>query len=236
MNWLDVAGPPGSGKSTICYEFWADKEITSDGELPPIEWHDFLNETTRLLGMMAPHQKVFVPELGRCLDFFIPAVRMNLRSWKKMAAVARMPADERGPFMQTGFVQRGLGFGWRLHALGGNLNEIRHYFRLMPVSLGVVFLRASRDTIEARNRERLNNPETAHEDRTYQVKYMAPAIEVAKDELSKRSGFGIYDINVDCEIETSRLELKTIAKTARVHPHKKPLSGETVYSPPSWWQ
>src|SRR5690606_13567141 len=48
MRWLDCAGPPGSGKSTLCDYFWDPHSIPIEDRLPPASWHDFLNEVSRL--------------------------------------------------------------------------------------------------------------------------------------------------------------------------------------------
>ena len=43
MQWVDVCGFPGSGKSTICDPIWGPHDIDIEDLLPPEEWHDFLN-------------------------------------------------------------------------------------------------------------------------------------------------------------------------------------------------
>lgn len=196
MNWLDVAGPPGSGKSTICYSLWGDREVTTDNLPLPVEWHEFIDEIGRLLDFIASKPPAFIPELGGHLNLFTPAVRMCTRSLHKMAAVYRMPETDRGPFIQAGFIQRGLGFGWRMVALGEDVDRIRPFFRLMPVSLGAVFLEVSVETAIARNKARRLVPETAHEDRSYQVPRYQEPIRVAKDELRKR---GVPTMMLDVE-------------------------------------
>lgn len=211
MKWLDVAGPPGSGKSTICYPLWGDKEIIGDDSPWPREWLPFLEEIRSLLRLLRERGGPYIPELGRMLDLYIPAERMCLRTMAKMAAVSRMPETDRGPFIQAGFIQRGLGFGWRMVALGENVDRIRPFFRLMPVSLGAVFLEVSVETAIARNKARRLVPETAHEDRSYQVPRYQEPIRVAKDELRKR---GVPILELDVETLTpdqSRERLKEFA-------------------------
>ena len=211
MNWLDVAGPPGSGKSTICYPLWGDKEVVSDGFPPPAEWLDFIDEIGRLLRIVW-ERTLFVPELGRSIDLHLPAARMNARSLHKMAAVSRMPDTERGPFIQAGFIQRGLGFGWRMVALGEDVNEIRPFFRLMPVSLGAVFLNISEEACIARNKARRLVPETAHEDRSYQVPRYQEPLRVAREVLQER-GVPILELDVEHQSpDESRRQLQTFAK------------------------
>src|SRR5688572_8654067 len=102
MRWVDVAGPPGCGKSTLCYPIWGDKSVTWDGKLPPTYWKPFLDELTHLMHCIKDH-----PSLEAVL-------RMNDRSAKKMSTVERMPNEMRhgrgeryhSCFIQTGLVQR----------------------------------------------------------------------------------------------------------------------------------
>jgi hypothetical protein len=114
-------------------------------------------------------------------------------------------------FIQTGLMQRILGFGWRLHDLGRDVNLIRRAVHLMPVSVGVVFLEADLETLKARNAARRLNPATAHEDRSFQVPHMLPAIEIAKEALSDR---GIPWVSIDVQhqsIEAARAQLLEFA-------------------------
>ena len=109
-----------------------------EDRLPPAAWLDWLNECTRLFHLIKPHPT------------FSAALRMVNRSVRKMATVARMHGDK--PYIQTGLVQRGLGFGWRLNDMGKDLNEIGHYFECMPVSIGVAFTKCPQDIVAARSR------------------------------------------------------------------------------------
>lgn len=95
------------------------------------------------------------------------------RSFAKMAAVARM--DGEGPYIQTGFAQRGLGIGWRLQTP----DEVAEYYELMPVSLGVVLLQADVETVQRRNVER-------GKDRSFMVPLMQRPLEVAEVVLRRR--------------------------------------------------
>jgi hypothetical protein len=120
MMWLDVFGPPGVGKSTVCDHFWHPHAIPwQTVQTFPEEWGDFLTECTLLLKKVEGHFSY-----QNCLG-------MVNRSLRKMAAVDAKNDDR--TYIQTGFAQRGLGFGWRLD----NPEEIRRYYELMPTSLGV---------------------------------------------------------------------------------------------------
>lgn len=187
--------------------------------MPPLAWHDFLNEVSRLFYLIQPHWS------------YQAALRMNNRSVRKMATVARMDGD--GPFIQVGLIQRGLGFGWRLNDLGYDLDELRHYFRVMPVSIGAAFLTCDPDVVMRRNRKRLLNPETRHENRSFQVPLMMPAIAIAKEELGKRTQ--VVEIDVEKQspdhardqlIAFSRREDDALIE---YDPH------ETILSQPPWW-
>jgi hypothetical protein len=268
MNWLDVAGPPGSGKSTLCDAIWGPHDLPIENRLPPAAWHDFLNEITRLFHLIKPHPT------------FPAALRMVNRSVRKIATVARMPggsggidlrvddpldtgarynlgagaACPRGPYIQTGLAQRGLGFGWRLNDMGRDLNELRHYFRLMPVSLGVAITRCPPEVVEQRNHARKLVPATAHEDRAHMVRLMQPAIEIAIEVLRER---GVYLIEVDTSgsVDEARARLVEFAGArsfivgrswavdstpADAETHNPPALGHSpeveVLSPPPWWQ
>lgn len=238
MHWADVCGSPGVGKSTICDALWPSDAIAPIDIHPPLEWHDFNNEVTRLLGLVRDHPS------------FVAAVRMNRRSMRKMAVVAEM---EGGPYIQTGFCQRGLGFGWRLVDMGKPVEELYHFFRLMPASLGVVFLEADEAILTERNKARETVKETAHENRAFMAPLMKPAIEFAKEVLSER-GVPVKRIETTGDINKARAELVAFANErveALSHAHVKTLrpsyleprnpsqtrSGREIpaLSPPSWW-
>lgn len=223
MNFLDVAGPPGCGKSTLCYPIWGDKSVGWDGELPPAHWAPFLDEVTKLMRFVSDHPS------------FTAVVRMNLRSVKKMATVARMQRDD--VFIQTGLVQRVLGFGWRLVDMDRDVNLIRPALRLMPVSVGVAFLGADLETILQRNREREKVAETAHENRSFQVPLMLPAIEVAKEELRER-GVPIVEIDTAQRVDVARWQLTDFAAREPFDTSSDGSGGEmeVLQKPPVWWQ
>ena len=227
MQWLDVCGAPGSGKSTLCDPLWGPHELPIERRLPPAMWHDFLNEITRLLCIVRPHPT------------FQAALRMNNRSIRKMATVARAKTvwheGYKRPYVQTGLVQRGLGFGWRLHDMGIDLQELTHYFRLMPVSIGVAVTRCPQEEIERRNHARKLVKETAHEDRAHMVTLMLPAIEVALGVLDAR-GVPILEVSTDQPIEQARQEVVSFVMQ---EPFDSEASGHScegeVLSAPPWW-
>lgn len=235
MNFVDVAGPPGAGKSTLCNPICHEHSITWDGKLPPAYWRPFLDEMTALFGLIRGHWS------------FVPAVRMNNRSARKMATVERMlPTDAPVTFgydspaevyVQTGLVQRGLGFGWRLNQAGADVNLIRPFFWRMPVSVGVVFLEADDESVIARNKARKEVAATAHEDRSFMVPLMREPIRIAKEVLGER-GIPVLELDVQHQpIETARERLLAFADQGMCHAASL-RSGcqNTVLSPPAWWQ
>lgn len=234
MHWVDVAGPPGCGKSTLCYPIWGDKSVGWDGLPPPASWKPFLDEMTKLMGFVRDHPS------------FEAVLRMNDRSAKKMATVSRMPdgfmrPGDRptfySPFIQTGLVQRILGFGWRLVHLQRDVNLIRDALMLMPVSVGVAFLEADLDTIFERNAAREKDPRTAHENRSFQVPLMLPAIKVAKEALRGR-GVPVIEIDTTQDIDTARRILVEFANQKPFDPAQGGPGGEVaaVSAPPVWWR
>ena len=217
-----MAGAPGCGKSTLCYPVWGDKSVTWDGSLPPLSWQPFIDEMTRLMSMVGDHPS------------FPAVLRMNDRSLKKMATVARM--DHPGVFVQTGLVQRVLGFGWRLVDLKRDVNLIRPALKTMPVSVGVAFLNAGLDVILTRNRLREQDPRTAHENRSYQVPLMLPAIEVAKEALLGR-GVAVCEVDTAQPLDAARSVLLDFANREFADaPASGPCREISVLRPPPWWQ
>lgn len=126
-----------------------------------------------------------------------------------MATVHRMQ-DER-VFIQTGWMQRILGFGWRLHQMERDLHLIRPALELMPVSAGVAFLDADLETLLQRNCDREKVPETAHENRGFQVPHMLACIPLAKKVMRER-GVPVIEIDVQNQtVETARNQLVEFA-------------------------
>ena len=238
MNWVDVAGFPGAGKSTLCNPICHEHSISWDGKLPPAYWRSFLVEMTALFGLIRGHWS------------FTPAVRMNNRSVRKMATVERMAENtvtrfpdghlyriDYKPYIQTGLVQRGLGFGWRLNQAGADVNLIRPFFWRMPVSIGVVFLEADDETVIARNRARKQVAATAHEDRSFMVPLMREPIRIAKEVLRER-GIPVLELDVQHQSQDdARAKLLAFADQGVCQPAslRSGCQGEVLSVGP-WWQ
>lgn len=189
MRWIDVFGPPGVGKSTLCDQLWPPRAFEWDGKDHPEEWKAYLTTVERLLSSVRHH-----PSFAACKS-------MTSRSHKKMATVHRMKNDE--VYVQTGFAQRGLGIGWRLD----DPIEIVEFYAQMPTSLGVVFLDADVETIKKRNVER-------GKDRSYMVPQMERPREIALKVLRSR-GVRLLEINTRLSIENSKAQLKEFIECVR---------------------
>jgi hypothetical protein len=114
-------------------------------------------------------------------------------------------------FIQTGWMQRILGFGWRLHQMNRDINLIRPALELMPTSAGVAFLEADLETLLQRNRDREKNPETAHENRGFQVPHMLACMPLAKQVMRDRN-VPIIEIDVQHQsIDAARAQLLDFA-------------------------
>lgn len=234
MRWLDVAGPPTSGKSATCYPVWGDREVGWDGRLPPVYWRPFLDATTDLMALVQDHinRETRRPTIDAVL-------RMNDRSIKKMAAVERalVPDGKFPVFTQAGLLQRVIGFGWRLVDMGCDVNLIRPALWRMPVSVGVVFLEASREELLRRNRARRLDPATAHEDRSYQIEPTLKAIPIVKETLRER-GIPICEINTETQsVDSARAQLLAFADQAPCHAasFRSGCEMETVRVVPPWF-
>lgn len=162
MRWIDLAGPPGVGKSTLVDGLWPPRCIEWDKEPYPNEWAGFMKVTNKLMKKINHH-----PSAGACYS-------MIQRSFRKMSTIFRM--NDNRVYIQTGLIQRGLGLGWRLE----DQEDIREYFEVMPISLGAIILSAPVDVIQKRNVDR-------NKDRSYMVSLMERprqiAIEVLRDRL-----------------------------------------------------
>ena len=242
MNWVDVAGPPGCGKSTLCYknsdgsDLWGDKSVTWDGKPPPPYWRPFLDEIGSLMRLIDDHpgmQKRLGPN-GELRPSTVEG--MNDRSIKKMATVERM--DDPRCFVQTGLVQRILGFGWRLEEMGRDINLIRRALWLIPVSVGVAFLEADIETLLARNRKREETAATAHENRSHQVPLMLPSIALAKEVLNAR-GIPVCSIDVAGQtVDGAREALLAFAgqEPCDAAAIRSGCEMAVFSSPPPWWR
>lgn len=118
---------------------------------------------------------------------------MTTRSFRKMASVHRTQSEQ--VYTQTGFAQRGLGIGWRLD----NPEDIRPYFELMPVSLGVAFLTGDVAEIQRRNVAR-------GKDRSHMVPLMVEPQRIAIEVLRSR-GIPVVVLNTMGPIEGTKAEL-----------------------------
>lgn len=221
MHWIDVAGPPGVGKSTLCDPLWGPHEVPIEDQLPPAHWQPFLDEITRLFDLIHEHWS------------FGPAVRMNRRSARKITTVSNRIGWL--PYVQTALVQRGLGFGWRLNELG-KVEECRRYFELMPVSIGVVFLSADKEIVMSRNKQRETVKQTAHENRAFMVPLMMPAIDIAREVMRER-GVPVTEIDTTQPLDDAR---RTLVEASRRPPFDATQNGfgrqvATVSRPPVWW-
>lgn len=153
---------------------------------------------------------------------------MTYRSMRKMCAVEEK--DDEAVYIQTGFAQRGLGFGWRL-AQRGRVEAVRRFFQVMPVSLGVAVVTCSNEVAAGRNRKRTEVAQTAHENREHMVPLMQPAIEILKEVMSER-GVSLTEIDTTRPIEDARWDLlqfaaerATEAKTPRPDREVEAVSG-----------
>jgi hypothetical protein len=221
IRWVDISAPPGAGKSTLAYPVWGDKSITWDGLPPPRHWQPFCDELTNLLRLIDDH-----PSFGA-------VIRMLNRSVRKVATVERM-SDQR-TFFQVCLMQRITGIGWRLNDLRRDVNLIRRALWLMPID-AAAFLEAPDDVIISRNKQRLLNPVTMHEDRSYQVPLMRPAIEIAKSVMRER-GIRTIEIDVTQPVEAARAELIVFADEIACNSSQDRSRGEVAVlsSPPPWW-
>jgi len=219
MKFVDVAGCPGCGKSTLCYPLWADKSVGWDGLPLPGEWQPFIAEIVKLFKLVRDHES------------FTAVVRMNDRTAKKMATVFRMESEL--VFIQTGWLQRILGFGWRLHQMGRDINLIRPALWEMPVSVGVAFLEADLETLLQRNRDREKVPATAHENRSFQVPHMLACMPLTKAVLRER-GVPIIEIDVQHQsIDAARDQLFDFAYQGASYTEALRSSGEVAVLPAS---
>lgn len=187
MRWIDVAGPPGVGKSTLTDELWPPRCIEWDEKPYPKEWDEFLGVTERLLRKIKGH-----PSINACRS-------MTQRSFRKMATISRVQDDR--IYIQTGLVQRGLGIGWRLD----DPEDIREYFEVMPLSIGVVVLTAPIEIVQRRNVER-------GKDRSFMVPLMERSKQIAIEVLNKR--IPLVELDTTRPVHESKANLSTFSDHA----------------------
>ena len=184
MRWLDVCGPPGVGKSTLCDADWPPRGIPPRDHFPA-EWGDFVECVDGLLARINGHRSI-----GACRS-------MVGRSFRKMAAVAAL--DDSRVYVQTGFAQRGLGIGWRMTDMKMNVEPLRDFFRLMPKSVGVVLLRADVETVQARNVAR-------GKDRSFMVPLMADSMALLAESVAP-----LLELDTGESVDTNRERIAAFA-------------------------
>ena len=179
-----------------------------------------MDEVTKLFEVIKPHPTISA------------AVRMNNRSFRKMATVARMEGSF--PYIQTGFVQRLTGFGWRMVDMGVSLDPLVPALRLMPASVGVAFTQCDPEIVKQRNRNREKVAATSHENRTHMIEPMLPAIELAKEVLTDR-GVPVVEISTEQSIEDARRQLVEFAMREPFSRNDGLESEFGVSVAPPWW-
>jgi hypothetical protein len=135
MKWVDVMGPTGVGKSTLCTPDCNPDDFPQDRIELAEDWQRFERCARRLCERAA--------ENG-----YSGAWRMTQNAILRMAHIAGMRGD--GVYMNVGLAHRGLSIAWRLP----DLKAIEEFYALMPVSIGVASLHADPATLKARNIER----------------------------------------------------------------------------------
>jgi hypothetical protein len=135
MKWVDVMGPTGVGKSTLCTPGCNPDDFPQDKIELPEDWQRLERCARRLCDRAA--------ENG-----YSGAWRMTQNAIWRMAGIERRQTP--AVYMNVGLAHRGLSIAWRLP----DPKEIEEFFALMPVSLGVASLYCDAETLRARNIER----------------------------------------------------------------------------------
>ena len=196
MKWVEVAGAPGVGKSTLTDDIWPPRCIVWDKKPYPDEWKEFLKVTDRLVKRIVTHPGSFFKQGSASIN---ACKSMIQRSFRKIATVSRIQSEK--TYIQTGLVQRGLGIGWRLK----DPEDVRPYFETMPISLGAVILFAPVETVQRRNVER-------GKDRSYMVPLMERPRQIAVEELRKRTL--LIELDTTRPIDESKADLLAFSDCA----------------------
>lgn len=135
MKWVDVIGPTGVGKSTLCDPISHPRDFPH----PPIA--------------IPPHWRKFTALARRLCDD--AAANGHADTWRMTQnAIWRMIAIEQkedaGVYCNVGLGLRGVSIAWRLP----DPAAIAEFYELMPVSIGFAALIADDDTLRNRNIER----------------------------------------------------------------------------------
>jgi hypothetical protein len=131
VRWVDVAGAPAAGKSTLCDCLWP-RHLAATID-PSSRWDLFATCARSLINRL-PDESA-----QECRVIFE-------RYLRKAATIAAGFGDD--VYINTGLAQAGLEIGWRME------QDISEYFCLMPVSVGVAFLMADEELLVGRNRAR----------------------------------------------------------------------------------
>lgn len=136
MQWLDVAGVPGAGKSTIVKVWWPDRHMSHKGARIPEGWASFIDVAEELLAEI-PNQAQRETRTRLCRRGFL-------------RAAAAATDDRPNVYIQTGLVQRGFSICARIN----DASAVERYYNAMPVSVGVVMITLPEAEATKRNIER----------------------------------------------------------------------------------
>lgn len=180
MRWLDYFGLPGVGKSTIVDPL--PKPPTGHIVAPPLEWADFLDCVYQLLPLTDWHPTGHVAR---------QAIKTAIR-----VTAAVHAHDDPGTVVHRCFAHRGLSIAYRLRDVG----DVREFYRLMPLSVGVVWFRADMETVRLRNAAR-------GDDKFYMAAKMQEGIEIALEEFGRR-GVTVHELDTTRPVDETRKDLE----------------------------
>ena len=185
MQWVELLGPHGIGKSTLVKRVRKRPGMTrfrikNDVVTPLIEGWDLNRPTTwKQLAHWRPFLEVVESLYRKSKDDARPDTkrRRNLcRTALRMSMVQAAPGNEVTPRDILGAE------GMRLSFVLKDPDEIRRYFQTMPLSIGVIMLEASFDEIVKRNSSRA----PARPDFGALTKQGMRACAIAAEEFAKR--------------------------------------------------